>query len=157
MGGLKKNFIWNLTLTLANYVFPLLTYPYVSRVLGVSKIGVCNYVDGIINYFVLFATLGVTSLGIREIAKVKSNAKELSIIFSSLLSFNIVLTIICVIIVIFMTYLIDFFEPYKSFLLVGILKLIFSAFLIEWFFQGMSNFQYITIRSIIVRTTCWRN
>ena len=50
MPDLKKNFFYSALLTVANYVFPLLTYPYVSRVLGVTNIGICNYVDGIINY-----------------------------------------------------------------------------------------------------------
>lgn len=151
MTSTKRNFAWNLTLTMANYIFPLLTYPYVTRVLGVAKIGACNYVDSIINYFVMFASLGVTSLGIREVAKNKYDQKSLSIVFSSLLSFNVILTFICIAILISITYSINFFEQYKPFLLVGIFKLAFSAILIEWFFQGISNFRYITIRSIIVR------
>lgn len=151
MAETKKNFLWNLTLTMANYIFPLLTYPYITRVLGVSKIGLCNYVDSIINYFVLFASLGITSLGIREVAKTKNDETSLSIVFSSLISFNVILTIISIIILTILTYSINFFNPYKPFLLIGILKLLFSAFLIEWLFQGLSDFRYITIRSIIVR------
>lgn len=147
----KINFLWNLTLTMANYIFPLLTYPYITRTLGVSKIGLCNYVDSIINYFVLFASLGIASLGIREVARNKNNKDSLNIVFSSLISFNVILTIISIIVLITLTYTINYFEQYKPFLLVGILKLLFSAFLIEWFFQGLSNFRYITIRSIIVR------
>lgn len=151
MAGTKKNFLWNLTLTMANYIFQLLTYPYITRVLGVTKIGLCNYVDSIINYFVLFASLGVASLGIREVAKNKNDKESLSVIFSSLISFNVILTIVSIITLIILTYTVNFFEQYKPFLLVGILKLLFSAFLIEWLFQGLSNFRYITIRSIIVR------
>ena len=51
MPSLKKNFFYSALLTVANYVFPLITYPYVSRVLGVTNIGMCNFVDNIINYF----------------------------------------------------------------------------------------------------------
>lgn len=71
MVTLKKNIFYSTILTTANYIFPLLTYPYVSRVLGVDKIGICNFVDSIINYFVLFSMLGVGIVGIREIAKIK--------------------------------------------------------------------------------------
>ena len=62
--GIKKNFVYSSILTISNYLFPLITYPYVSRVLGVTNIGICNYIDSIINYFVLFSSLGITVLGI---------------------------------------------------------------------------------------------
>ena len=51
--SVRRNFIYNLILTFSSYLFPLLTYPYVSRVLGVIGIGTCNFVDSIIDYFIL--------------------------------------------------------------------------------------------------------
>ena len=63
--GVKKNFLYSAILTISNYIFPLLTYPYVSRVLGVTNIGICNFVDSIINYFILFSMMGVSIFGIR--------------------------------------------------------------------------------------------
>lgn len=48
--GIKSNFIYSSLLTVSSFLFPMLTYPYVSRVLGVTNIGVCNFVDSIINY-----------------------------------------------------------------------------------------------------------
>ena len=83
MQSTKANIAYSLLLTLGNYIFPLLTYPYVSRVLGVTNIGICNYVDSIVNYFVLFSTLGILSVGIREIARSQHNKQQLSIVFSS--------------------------------------------------------------------------
>ena len=71
MGSLKKNIIYSSILTTANYIFPLLTYPYVSRVLGVANIGVCNFVDSLINYYVIFSMLGIATVGIREISQSK--------------------------------------------------------------------------------------
>lgn len=152
MAGIKKNFFYNLILTVGNYFFPLLTYPYVSRVLGVDKIGICNYIDSIINYFVLFAALGVGSLGVREIAKVKHDRDKLNEVFSSLTTFNIVLTIAVVVALFVCANYIPFFQQYMPFLFVGISKLIMSAFLVEWLYQGMSNFRYVTIRSLICKS-----
>lgn len=57
-------------------MFPLLTYPYVSRVLGVIGIGTCNFVDSIIDYFILFSGLGIGSYGVREIARYKDNKRN---------------------------------------------------------------------------------
>lgn len=149
--GIKKNFAYNLILTAGNYIFPLITYPYISRVLGVSNIGICNYIDSIINYFILFSMLGVSSLGVREIAKAKNDTFKCSEVFSSLVWINFILTILSSIILLIVTFYIPFFAQYKKFLLIGLFKLVFNVFLTEWFFQGISNFKYITIRSLIIK------
>ena len=83
--SIKINIFYSLVLTTANYIFPLLVYPYVSRVLGVEGIGICNYIDSIINYFVLFSMLGISIIGIREIASVKENRNKLDVKFTSLI------------------------------------------------------------------------
>lgn len=151
MTSTKKNIAWSMVLSVSNYVFPLITYPYVSRVLGVNNIGICNYVDSIINYFILFSMLGVGSLGVREIAKVKDNKEKLQKVFSSLVAVLFVLVIISTVILLILTYTLSLFEPYKPFLLVGVVKLIFTAFTLSWLFQGLSEFRFVTITSIVIR------
>ena len=146
-----KNFLYNFLLTSCNFIFALITYPYVSRVLGVSNIGICNYVDSIITYFVLFSMLGVGSYGVREIAKCKDDKDKCSKVFSSLLTINLLLSIVAISILIICTYTIPSLFPYKQFLWIGAIKIFFTVFLVEWFFEGLSNFKYITIRSIFVR------
>jgi O-antigen/teichoic acid export membrane protein len=152
MAEIKKNFGYNLILTMGNYIFPLLTYPYVSRVLGVSNIGAVNYIDGIIDYCILFCALGVGSLGVREIAKVKDNQSKINEVYSSLFAFNLILTIVGCGILTYLSFCSEYFRDYREFLWVGILKLFFYVFSTEWFFQGLSNFKFITTRSLIVRT-----
>ena len=75
MGSIKKNFAYSSILTTANYIFPLLTYPYVSRVLGVANIGICNFVDSIINYFILFSMMGIGIVG-EYIGKIYNETKQ---------------------------------------------------------------------------------
>ncbi len=152
MAGVKKNFGYNLILTMGNYIFPLLTYPYVSRVLGVSNIGVVNYIDGIIDYCILFCALGVGSLGVREIAKVKEDQSKVNEVYSSLFSFNLILTLVGCGVLTYLSFCVEYFKDYKEFLWIGILKLFFYVFSTEWFFQGLSNFKFITTRSLLVRT-----
>lgn len=149
--SIKKNFGYNLILTAANYIFPLIIYPYVSRVLGVTNIGACNFVDSIVNYFVLLSALGVGSLGVREIAKCRNNRNQMKTVFSNLLLFNIIMTFVSIVILVVCTYTVETFKPYKEFLLIGILKLLFTPFTIEWFFQGIQVFKFITTRTIVVR------
>ena len=137
---------------MGNYIFPLLTYPYVSRILGVANIGAVNYIDGIIDYCILFCALGVGSLGVREIAKVKENQSKINEVYSSLFAFNLILTIVGCSILTYLSFCVDYFSDYKEFLWIGILKLFFYVFSTEWFFQGLSNFKFITTRSLIVRS-----
>lgn len=151
MAGTRKNFVYNLILTLCNYVFPLITYPYVSRVLGVTNIGICNFVDSIIDYYVLFSTLGIGSYGVRAIAKYVDDKHKRDEIFTNLFVLNSITTIVFLFILFTTTYSFEKFAPYKDFLYIGSLKLIFSLFMTNWLFQGMSDFKYITIRSVIVR------
>ena len=149
--GVKKNFGYNLILTFCNYLFPLITYPYVSRVLGVNKIGICNFVDSIINYFILFSTLGVVSYGIREIARCGSDRKQRDEVFTNLFLTNLVLMVPALIVLFLCTKYVPQFQPYSAYLGIGAMKIIFNVFLIEWFFQGIERFKYITISSVIIR------
>lgn len=151
MASLKKNVIYSSLLTTANYIFPLLTYPYVSRVLGVDKIGVCNFVDSIINYFVLFSMLGINIMGIREIASCKDNREELNKRFSSLFILNTISTSIVLILLIIAIETVPKLYEHRDIMYIGVLKLIFSYLLIEWLYKGLENFKFITTRTIILK------
>ena len=149
--SVKKNFLYSSILTTANYLFPFLTYPYISRVLQVENIGICNFVDSIINYFILFSMLGISIVGIREIASVKDNRIELNRTFSSLFYITGFLTILSVALLVICMYVVPELYGYRKLLSIGIIKLIANFFLIEWFYTGLEEFKYITIRTIIVK------
>lgn len=149
--GIKRNFGYNLILTFCNYLFPLIVYPYVSRVLEVDNIGICEFIDSIINYFVIFSMAGISSFGVRETARYQNDKKKLNSIFSSLLCLNILLTIVAVIILVICIFTVPKFEEYQPYLWIGMIKLVFGVFIVEWCVQGLELFKYITIRTIIIR------
>ncbi len=149
--SIKRNFIYNSILTASNFIFPLITYPYVSRVLGVSNIGLCGFTDSIINYFILFSMLGIGATGIREVANNKGNKEHLKKTFSSLILLNIICTTIALLILITAIYFVPKLYENKELMLLGGAKLIFNVFLVEWFFKGLEDFKFITIRSFIVK------
>ena len=91
--GVKKNVLYSTFLTGANYIFPLITYPYISRVLGPENIGENEFALRIVGYFLLFASLGIATVGTREIAKCKQSKEDRSRTFSSILVLNIISTI----------------------------------------------------------------
>lgn len=149
--SIKKNILYSSVLTVSNFLFPLLVYPYISRVLGATNIGICNFVDSIINYFILFSMMGISTIGIREIAKTKGDDFQLSKTFSSLLMLNIISTVIVLIVLLLAVWLIPDLQKHREMMYIGALKLIFNCLLIEWFYKGLENFKFITQRTILVR------
>lgn len=151
MANIKKNFFYSSILTTANYLFPMLTYPYVARVLGVDKIGLCNFADSIINYFLLFSMMGISSIGIREIAKAKGNNQKLNQTYSSLFILNSVTTFIAVAALLVAIFFVPQLYAKKELMFVGAVRLLMGYLQIEWLFKGLEDFKYITIRSVVIK------
>lgn len=152
MSEIRKNFFYSSILTSAGYIFPLLTYPYVSRVLGVTNIGICNFVDGIINYYVLFSLMGILAVGIREVAATKCDRTRLSKTFSSLLCLNAISTTIVLFLLVASIFAVPKLYEHKELMFIGIFKVLFNYLLIEWFYKGLEDFKYITICSLLTKT-----
>ena len=152
MANLKKNFVFSALLTLANYIFPLITYPYVSRVLGVSNIGICNFVDTVVDFCIMFSMMGITVVGVREIATAKGNREELDRTFSSLLSMNAVTSLLAAAALSVAIFLVPKLYAYKEMMFIGVIRLLSNFLCIEWLFKGLEDFRYITLRSILIRT-----
>lgn len=149
--SIKKNFFYSSFLTAANYIFPLLTFPYVTRVLGATNFGICDFVDSIINYFILFSNMGIGIVGIREIAVAKYDRGRLSGAFSELVSIIGIFTVLSVIVLIISTLYIPRLMEYKEMMFLGAFKILFNFLLIEWFYKGLENFKFITIRTLAVK------
>lgn len=151
MASIRKNLGYSIILTISNYLFPLITYPYVSRVLGVDRIGFCAYVDSIINVVSLFAMMGVSYVGLRAIAQNKDSREEMSSIFSNLFTINLILCILSLLVFNIGLAFIGDLGEYKEYIIWGEFKILFTIFLIEWLYRGLEDFKYITIRSIAIK------
>ena len=150
--SVKKNFVYSSILTVSSYLFPLLTFPYVSRVLGVTNIGICNYVDSIITYFCVLSAMGIAVVGVREIASVSDNKVKRSNTFLSILFINASFTIISIVALLICIHTISDLYQYRKLFYIGIIKLLSSLLLVEWFYKGIEDFSYITKRSLIVKS-----
>lgn len=151
MASIKKNFAFNALLTSANYLFPLIVFPYISRVLGVNNIGICNFVDSVIQNFILISMMGIGMVGIREIVAAKGDRVRLNRVFSSIFYINGLFTLLAVAALVVCSYVVEDFREYRELLFIGIAKLVGNFLMIEWFFKGLEDFKYITVRSILVR------
>ena len=78
MNSIKKNFIYNLIYQVLIVLFPIVTSPYISRVLGSDGLGVYSYRYSIANYFVIFAMLGISTHGNRSVAMVRDDREKVS-------------------------------------------------------------------------------
>lgn len=149
--SIKGNFIYSTILTFSTYLVPLMVFPYISRILGVDCIGAIDTIDNIIDYCILFSMMGMSTLGIREIAKYKNDKKRLQETFNNLFWLNAISTIVVFFFLIVATICIPILQQRVVLLTIGTFKLFANLFWIEWFYRGLEDFKYITIRSVIVR------
>lgn len=152
MSSLKKNVIFSSILTISNYFFPLITFPYISRVLGVCNIGICNFVDSIVNYFILFSMMGIVATGIREVANSKFNITELNKVFSSLIMLNLISSFVAICVLLFVISFVPQLHEYSNMFYIGAGKILANAMLIEWLYKGLEEFRFITLRTILIRS-----
>lgn len=149
---IKRNFVYNLLLQISAVLFPIITAPYIARVLDPDGVGIVNFVNTYASYFALFAVLGIPTYGIREIAKRQGNLKEMERFLSQMISIELVSTFVISLLFIGSVLWIDQLkENALLFLLAGI-SLYMTPFKIEWFFKGQEKFGYITFRSLVIRT-----
>ena len=150
--GVKKNIGWNMLLTLSAYVFPLLTFPYVTRVLGPAGFGMANFALSVVDYAVLLSTLGMTLVGIRSIAQCPPSREERSKVFSHLISVHLLFSFAALIIYFIVVWFTPSLSSNKELYFIGSAKILFNVFLVEWLYQGLQDFRYVTLRTLFVRT-----
>ncbi|QEL00352.1 flippase [Olivibacter sp. LS-1] len=151
MGTIKKNAFYNILLSISQILFPLITFPYISRVLGPVGIGNVSFVDSVTQYFILAAALGIPIYGVREIAKSKGNPEKRSQVFSELLIIHLSTTALAVSLYVGIFFTSSHFEVYRPLFYLGAGALFFQSLAIEWLFQGLEEFPYITKRTLVVR------
>lgn len=131
--------------------FPLVSSAYVSRILLPSGVGKVAYAQNIASYFITLASLGVGSYGIREIGKNQKNKEQYSKKVIELLIITFVSTLFCSIVYYGMVSTFSYFIDNRLLYYVVGIQLILTAFNVDWFYQGMEEYGYITIRSLIVK------
>ena len=151
MPRITTNFIYNVALTLSTYLINLVLFPYVSRVLGVDMVGKVGFVNDTIGYFSLFALMGIATVGIREIAACGEDRERRSRVFSSLMALVGIMTAVVMAVYLGSLFVVNRFQADRNLFIIGTGSLLFTSMLIEWFYQGLENFRYITIRSILVK------
>lgn len=149
MKSLFKNLGYQTLYQILTICLPLFTSPYISRVLGVSGLGVYSYTYSVVNYFVIFSMLGVANYGSKTIAKVKNDKTERTKLFWSIYMLQWCVSLLCL-----LSYVTFIFvskpEHFQIALLQGI-WIVGCIFDVSWFFFGIENFKIAVIRNGIVK------
>lgn len=150
MSKLKSNIIYNLGYQVFILIIPFITAPYLSRTLGAEGIGIFSYVSSVAYYFFIFITLGLNNYGNRCIAKCDKNKVKLGKTFCSIFCMQLFMGLLILsIYILFIIYFVEY--KYKLFFALYIPYILSAVIDINWFYFGLTEFKFTTIRSLIIR------
>lgn len=145
--SIRKNYLFNAVYQVLLILVPLITAPYLSRVLEPDGVGTVSYVESVVSYFVLFATMGITTYGQREISYVQEDRRRRSIAF-----WNTKILGVCSAMIALTLYIVFAMVQDNSSIYMALsLNIIAVLIDITWFFQGMEEFGKIVIRNIVLK------
>ena len=147
--SIAKNYIYNLIYQLLTILLPLITTPYLSRVLGAEPIGIYGYTISIVTYFILFGSLGIAMYGQREIAYKQNDKKSRTKIFLEII---IVRTISLMFSMTLFYIIFGRTGEYAIYYKILLVEMLANVFDISWFFQGLEEFDKTVTRNMIVKS-----
>lgn len=148
---LLSNFLSLSFLQIASYIFPLITLPYLARVLGVEYYGKIAFASTIIVYFQTFVDYGFIFSSVRDISQCRMDKDKISCIFSTTMYARLLLTIVAFFVLLVIIFVVPFFLSMWKILLFTFLIVPGHAMFAEWLFQGLEKMKYITIFNLIIK------
>ena len=149
--SIAKNALLNVIRNVSNIIYPLVTFPYVSRVLGVDAIGKYNFASSFISYFILIAGLGISSYAIREGARIREDKESLSLFASEMFAINIISTFLAYVCLFICVICIRKLDDYRLLLFVFSFQIIMTTIGVEWIYSIYEDYKYITIRTLFFK------
>ncbi|MFS1664298.1 flippase [Streptococcus sp. zg-JUN1979] len=147
--SLKLNSLLNVIRQLCVIIFPIITFPYASRVLGATNYGKVNFGLSIVSYILLIAGLGITNYAIREGARVRENTDKIQGFINQIFTLNIYSTIVAYIVLAVLLIFWDDLKPYTALIMVQSITVFFTTFGVDWINSIYEDYFYITLRYII--------
>lgn len=149
--SIKLNMVMNALLSMSSFIFPLITFPYVSRILLPIGTGRVAFATSVVTYFSMFTQLGIPTYGIRLCAKVRDDKEELTRAVHELLFINLFMSVV-VYIVFFISLAVvpKFHEEHTLLLIIGA-TILLNALGVEWLYKALEQYTYITVRSLVFK------
>ena len=149
--SLGKNAFLNGLRSVLNIIFPIITFPYVSRVLSVGELGKYNWSNSFVSYFLLIAGLGIATYAVREGAKFRNDRNEISDFASQVFSINIFSTVASYILLFLCILIFPKVQSYSACIYVFSIQIVFTTLGTEWIYSIFEEYTYITVRSIVFK------
>lgn len=149
--SLKLNMLLNSIRNISNAVMPLITFPYLSKVLGVENMGKLSFSQSFIDIFILIAGLGVSTYAIRESAVLREEKKKFERFSSQVFTINTCSTAVSCFLLVFLLFCIPKLREYHLLLIIFALQIIFTTLGVEWLYTANEDFAYITARTVLFR------
>lgn len=149
--SIKLNFIMNAILQISAFIFPLITFPYVSRILGPSGTGNVSFATSIVTYFALFTQLGIPTYGIRATARVRDDKKLLSKTVQEIFIINAVMCVLAYFVFFVVLNLVPKMYNDKVLFIIISSTILFNSVGMDWLYKGLEKYTYITFVSIIFK------
>lgn len=149
--SIKYNFILNLINTVVGILFPIVTFPYISRVIGPNGIGIINFNYSIVQYITLFTSLGIAAYAVREISRLRSDQQKWRHTTVEILSLHLSLTALGYVAVAVLYLFIPQINEHGLIFLILSMSIFFNAIGAVWFFQAHEDFKFILVRSLVVK------
>ena len=146
--SIKMNAFLNVLKTTSCVIFPLITFPYVSRVLEVESIGAYNFTSSVISYCLLFAGLGVSNYAIREGSQYRNNKAMMEEFISEVFTLNLISTILVYLTLFVLIMIVPKFESYSLGIILMSSEIVFATIGVSWVCNIYEDFAYIAIRTI---------
>ena len=150
--SVKMNAVLNVIKTISSIVFPLITFPYISRVLTVESIGAYNFGVSIVNYFILLAGLGISTYAIREGTQYRDDNKKMEKFSSEIFTINMISTIVAYILLVCCVLFVPKIHSYAVIIIVLGIEILFTTLGVNWLCNIYEDFLYITLRTIAFQT-----
>ena len=151
MTSLKTNVVLNIVHTLTGIIFPIITFPYAARILLPEGIGTIGFLQSIISYIVLFTSLGIPLYAVREVARCKDDINQKNTTTFEILVLSLLLCALGYVAVFIIGEAVPQINSnLKTFYILS-LTILFSSLGVNWFYQAIEDFKFITIRSVVFR------
>lgn len=141
--------IYNFIKTFFNLLFPIITFSYSSRVLGVEGVGKVNFAKSFMSYFTMIAMLGVNYYGTREAAKIRDRQEELNKFAHEMMIINMFSSLCSYILLLMTMNFVPKLDNYRELLWVNSFSIIFTGMGMEWLYQAVEEYRYIALRTIL--------
>lgn len=149
--SLTVNFIMNILLTISSFIFPLVTFPYVSRILLPSGTGKVSFATSVVTYFSIFAQLGIPTYGIRACARVRDNREELTSTVHELFLINLIMSCFSYIVFFLVVCMTPRLCQERLLFVIISTTIFFNLIGMEWLYKALEQYTYITIRSVLFK------